>query len=84
MDRWIGADINSFNSTEGYPHDTFTTPNGHKVYVYNYGASFTTPTIQDGQTAYDVYGYGNKATYYGGQTVGLWWTNCRSMVHHIS
>jgi hypothetical protein len=70
MDSWLGADINDFIDDNGYPKNSFTAPNGNKVYVWSTGASGTTPTIvQPGQTYYYPDGMGGFQGYQTPSTV---------------
>lgn len=71
LNSWVGSNINDYIKANGYPDNSFTAPNGNKVYAYNASGSVTLPTQT--HSTYNVYGnsvYGNTYTT-GGQTINL-------------
>lgn len=71
LKSWVGSNINDCIKANGYPDNSFTAPNGNKVYVYRSAGSFTMP--MQTHTTYNVYGnavYGNSYTT-GGETIYL-------------
>ncbi len=76
VNSWMGYNIESLTNSWGYPHKSFTAPNGNKVYVYEYRSEVTIPNqyISSGMstnignsTLYD-----STTTQLGGQTFKSW------------
>ena len=45
INTWKGRHIDKLVEKAGYPHQSFTGPDGHKVFVYTYVSSNATPKV---------------------------------------
>ena len=66
--RWRGANIAHLTAQMGYPDNTFTLPNGNRVYIYEESRLYTYPSpmlgfsfgrYSYGRYDYGMYSYGN-------------------------
>ncbi|WP_306590242.1 hypothetical protein [Geothrix sp. 21YS21S-4] len=72
MDYWIGADINRYIHSMGYPSDTRDLPNGNKLYIFQQASTRRTPVYISPTTTTitPLYGGGATATTTGGHIYG--------------
>jgi hypothetical protein len=47
-DKWVGQNISTLISIEGYPNSSYDIQNGHKVYVYNKSSVSYVPAYSGG------------------------------------